>query len=117
MELSPETLKKRVEGYIERAKKEDGLQLYPLEEVEVFRVVGGTDSSGSCSGLGLGGRYGIKHDLVRGRFIDAIVYAVQQSDFYGWYCSSDNMDNPHHGFVVKADIQKLKKVKGLDELI
>ena len=92
-----------VRGYVERAKKVvkgglDQARIYPLKEEGLWKVVSGSnDESGWRKDIG----------FVKGRFIDAVAYAVQQPGFCGWYCSLENMNNPHHGYVKKFVPQKI----------
>ena len=117
--LDQETLDKRVRSYIKRAaRKNSNAPLYPLDMVGLFRIVGGTTDAGSASGLCSGDRYKIKNDIVEGRFIDVIAYAVQQRHFAGWYLSLDgNIDNNHHGYVEKIEPVDLTGIKFLDKPI
>lgn len=114
MIFSQERLLQQVQGYIKRAKTDKDVPFYPLHEEGIFRIIGGTNDMGSASGLSLGERYHIERNLVRGRFVDAVAYAVQQDLFYGWHCSADNMDNSNHGMVIKINPKELSKNKTLD---
>jgi len=92
-----------VRGYVERAKNVrpggyDNAGLYPLKEEGLWKVVSGiTSESGYRKDIG----------FVKGRFIDAIDYAVQQPEFCGWYCTLENMDNHNHGYVEKFVPKKI----------
>lgn len=96
-------LAKKVGLYIQRATRaRSDIPFYPLEEEGVYRVIGGT--------VGNRDRYEIK-ELFEGKFIDAIVFALQQPNFYAEWCSSDNPDNVNHGYVEKVTIKKLEDLK------
>ncbi len=85
-------LAQRVRCYVERAANNpDGIRLYPLNKVATWNIMSGSPESG--------GRLKI---VVHGRYVDAIVYAIQKGDFYGWYCgdeSPDSVKNCNNGYV------------------
>ncbi len=110
MAINNTNIDEAVRVYLRRAKREK-LPRYPLAEKGLYKIMGG---SGERS------REEIQQPFVVGRFVDAIAYAIQQSEFGGWWCSLDkpeDVDNCNHGYVVKIEPHALPKNKSLDSLL
>lgn len=108
--MRQEELIKKVRLYLQRAEQDSLIENYPLDKKGYWRIMGGSR-----------GTYGRRHrepmkDVIRGGFIDAVAYAVQQREFYADWCSWDDPSNCNHGKVEKIEIHKLKN-KGLAEVI
>tara|TARA_Y100000310_G_scaffold338793_1_gene429485 strand:- start:296 stop:649 length:354 start_codon:yes stop_codon:yes gene_type:complete len=104
--ISKQELEKRINGYIMRIRRKDVPKI-PLKQKGLYRVVSGSQ-----------GNYSHREtlDVVQGRFIDAIAYAVQQPGFTGWWCGWDAPDNCNHGKLEQIDPVKLPTNKKLDYL-
>lgn len=103
--ISHTELLKRVEGYLKRTRNDKLVKSYPLEERGFYSIISGSR-----------GDYGNRDTLaiVRGRFIDSIVYAVQKPGFVGEWCSwANNYDNCNHGKVEKIQVANLRENKTL----
>ena len=105
--LISKELEKRINGYLARAASHK-LDVFHLTERGLYRIMGGTTSE-----------YGDRRELaiVEGRFIDAIVYAVEHKEYVGWWCSRNQYDHSAHGFVKKVKIEKLPKSRDSDEFL
>ncbi|HLF54232.1 MAG TPA: hypothetical protein VI612_00740 [Candidatus Nanoarchaeia archaeon] len=100
LNLSQQQIVDQARAYLQRVERGDDHALsYPRDEKAIYKIV-----SGSL------GDFGTSEDiaLVEGRFIDAVVFAVQQENF----CGSWNSDpgNINAGYVVKAKIAKLEEL-------
>ncbi|MBN2459098.1 hypothetical protein JXB28_02340 [Candidatus Woesearchaeota archaeon] len=94
--IEPESLKQRIETYLERAKKnrEKDVPYYPLDQVATYEIIGGYD---------LDWRRQVDNRFVTGKFIDALVYALHQPEFYATWCDDDDLNNCNHGFIRRMD--------------
>lgn len=97
-------LENRVKGYLSRT----GLPKYDLEREGRYAIMGGARD-------GLSSRQQIS--VVEGRFIDALVYAVQEVKFLGDWCSWVPYDNCNHGEIYALKIRKSAKSKRIDNLL
>jgi len=110
IKMTNEGLVKRVEEYTHRMKTRD-VPRYALDEQGIYEIRGGSrDTTG----------YNEIPGLFRGRFVDVVAYAVQQTAYYGEWISSDDAGNCNNGHVKKYDAPKMTdvpEVKGLVEVI
>ena len=108
--LRDEVVLKRVRKYIKRMHNCNSLlPAYSLEEEGLFRVIGAVDES-DCK------RFDIEHSIVKGRFIDAIAYAVRLSYFYPAGAPQDP-GNSQSGYVIKIELVELEDSKSLDAIV
>lgn len=117
-----ENTQRLIQAYIEGASKKHNpsANVYPLDQVDTFRVFGGITIVGAISGSPLGNRYKIKDDIVHGRFVDAIAYGLQQPGFAGWQVSLDEhtlSSGFKNGYIEKISIMELTPSKELDALL
>jgi len=84
IQLTDKQLAKKIRGYLHRSKTDEDVKKYPLNKFGVYRIMGGVDDQGSCSGLLMGTRYFLSPSIVKGRFIDVLAHALRQENFYGW---------------------------------
>ncbi|MBI2045481.1 hypothetical protein HYT23_05460 [Candidatus Pacearchaeota archaeon] len=77
---------RRIKGYLQRPE----IITYALEREGRYKIISGTQ--GEFENVEL-------LDVVEGRYIDALVYAVQQGRFCGDWCSWDMPENFNHGKV------------------
>lgn len=92
--IEPEKLKQLVGSYLERVTRKNSAPRYPLDMVAIYEVIGGANLEGN--------RIAVDNSIMKGKFIDVLVYALHQNDFYGDWCSQDDMNNCNHGFIRKA---------------
>jgi hypothetical protein len=92
--ISEEELEKRVRGYLDRVKKGNALR-YPLQQRGTYSLI--TGSKGERG-------YREQFAIFQGRFIDAVVYLVQQPDFLGDWCGWQPYDNQNNGRIEKPKI-------------
>ena len=87
--MEKKNLARKVELYLQRTMRDTELEKYPLNEIAHWRVIGGAR-----------GDFGVQEptkEVLYGKFIDALAYAVQQSEFYGDWCAQDDPSNRNHG--------------------
>ena len=95
-------LARKVGLYLERARRDDLVENHPMNRIGYWRVIGE-------AGGGVGNRLGPIGDVLHGKFIDAVAYAVQQPGFYDAdLCSRDDSGNCNNGRVEKIKIRELK---------
>jgi hypothetical protein len=109
------TLVERVEAYLERIKEahpaDDPIQSYPLGKVAVWEIVAGYREDSENE------RKTLARPYVKGSFIDAIAFAVQQPEFY---CADEEVHDVKdsvcgHVRLARSPL-KLKKT-GIEDLI
>ncbi|MFH0701438.1 MAG: hypothetical protein V2A62_03300 [Candidatus Woesearchaeota archaeon] len=99
--MAEDDLVGKVQDYLARFKNDHSLPCYPLESQGLYQIIGGVISE-------KGGREPLK-EIVRGRFIDALAYAVQQPQFYAKFRPDDPCNN---GYVKRVKVCE-PKYKGL----
>ena len=106
MKITEDELESRIRLYLARTD----VRKYDFEKVGRYKIISGGQ-----------GDYGTTEilDVIEGRYIDALVCAVQQDNFCGFWCSWDS--GPNNGrveFVRENPVDKglgnslLKKLKG-----
>ncbi len=100
------TLAEKVRLYLVRAER-DHLLMMPLEKVGLFKLVGGDYGDQGQF------RKQMKPEFVRGRFVDAIACAVQQSPFYGEWCGHEDPSNCNNGRIELAELTRLERYKDI----
>jgi hypothetical protein len=103
-----EETKRRVKEYIERLKDDNDLPRYPPGEIGVFKVISARDSVSIDSE---------SSNIIEGRFIDAIAYAVNCREYYANWISPGSVNNCNNGHVVKVNVIRLREAEGLDEVL
>jgi len=106
--MKRQELARKVELYMGRARQDNLVENHPRDEMGYWRIMGGAMGD-------YGTREPIK-DILHGRFIDAVAYAVQQSKFYADWCSHDDPSNCNHGTVERIKVRELKDC-GLAEAV
>jgi len=106
--MKREELVRKVSLYLERAENDSLVENHPLEMEGYWRVMGGA--------MGDYGHRTPEKNIVQGKFIDAVAYAVQQPKFYADLCSDDDPRNCNHGKVEKIKAHELKD-KGLAKAV
>lgn len=106
--MKREELIRKINLYLKRAKEDTLVENHPLNRKGYWRIMGGGRSN-------YGRREPMKN-VVRGKFIDVVAYAVQQPEFYADWCTSDDPSNCNHGTVEKIEVRELKD-KGLSEVV
>ena len=99
--LKETDLARRVGLYFERMRHDD-IPKYKLDEVGTYRIMGGTKAELGHTPL---------PELFQGQFIDALIFALKQPDFYADWLSSDVIDNQNQGYIEKTIIRTLKDLK------
>jgi len=97
--VEPEKLKQRIGGYLERVKDRD-VPRYPLDMVAIYEIIGGTNLDDMMQ---------VNNNIMKGKFIDVLIYALHQPRFYATWCDEDNMNNCNHGFIRKAFEPDMRK--------
>lgn len=94
-------LLKKIQEYFERTITEPGkLRKYKPDEIGHWRVISGAIDSES-------NRREIS-EVLHGRFIDAVAWAVQEKEFYSTTLTLiTNYSRYEHGIVKKVNIQEL----------
>ena len=100
--MKQEKLVKKVNLYLKRAKQSPSVENHPIDREGYWRIMGGTTSA-----------HGLREpmkNVVQGKFIDAVAYAVQQSEFYSDRdrYTLDDPSNYFHGRVEKIKVRELK---------
>jgi hypothetical protein len=120
MKLDKETLQSRIKGYVNRMDNKRDVSSIPLDEEGIFIIMGG------CMGIKRNPsepakRKFLLNNVVKGRFIDVLKYALGLKEFYDGDLSEDNMSNHGHGFIKRCDdegaIPYIEKNEDLDYLI
>ncbi len=115
--LEDKNLARRVKLYIQRAGVGDDIEHHPLDEVGYWRIISGC-YGGQFSEPGW--QKPLK-DIVYGKFIDAVAYAVQQKEFYGRFQwggkPAISPGNCNAGKVEKINVIKLKAERGLAQIV
>ncbi len=96
--MAQNELVRKVQLYLKRIKKDKNFPSYSLEEEGTYRIVGGA--------LGDYGSREPMKDVFEGRFIDAVLYAIKQDDFYAEWCNHGDPSNCNHGYVEKIKVHK-----------
>ena len=98
-------VKDKIRLYLKRIARDKSLPRYELEEQGLWQVTPRLYSGyeKDCEIL--------RNKVLRGRFVDAIGYAVNQRGFYAEWCSEDNPDNRNNGHVRKMDTVNLSSDK------
>lgn len=99
--ISKQELENRIMGYVKRMNRRE-VQKISLEEKGLYRIIGGNDDT-----LG----------FVKGRFIEAIAYAVQEAGFPGDWCSWNFYDNCNHGRVERITPLSIRANSKLNYLL
>ncbi|MFA5887514.1 MAG: hypothetical protein WC852_02290 [Candidatus Nanoarchaeia archaeon] len=123
--MEKDELAQKVRLYLERLNKSPELKKcsYPLDETGLFRVVGAL--RGGYRGIRMFAIYSCEEEghrnsmktIFKGRFIDAIAFAVQQYEFYADFCDPKDPSCSYHGYVEKIDVCEATTKGLLEEII
>jgi nicotinamidase/pyrazinamidase len=109
--------KEKIRQYMERAENTGKIPIYGLHEQGKWDVLGGTFEKIVALGFS---SYDDKHPkrpiigIVEGRYIDAIVWAVEQNKFYGDWVT--NIDHSTNGYVMKHKTRSTIQLESDSEL-
>lgn len=105
--MEEENLKEMIESYIARTKEDNFIEEYSPEEEGYWRI----QEIGT-----VGGDLKKLQNTLKGKFIDAVAYAVQQEIFYPYRITETerNPGDETSGFIRKVPLYTVKD-KGLIE--
>jgi hypothetical protein len=98
--MEQKELERRVGLYLERAKRDREVINYPVDEVNHWKILSGS--------MGDHNERSFIGEVLHGKFIDAVAYAVQQFRFYSNLYSNEDPSNVDNGIIIKAEIHELE---------
>ncbi|MCB9359261.1 hypothetical protein H6503_04980 [Candidatus Woesearchaeota archaeon] len=98
----------RINLYIKRAERDDKVQIFPFEQVNIYQFIGGnTDEYGRRPEVG----------FYEGRFVDVLARTFLHPDFGGWYCDPKDTGNPNNGYIKLKDEPVITQVEPIENLV
>lgn len=106
--MEKEELARKVELYLKRAREDRSVKNYSINHKAHWRILSGI--------IGPDSQRDPLKEILRGRFIDAVAYAVQQQNFYSRRGPRDDPSYSMHGIVERLKVRTLEE-SGLTERV
>ncbi len=84
-------LRKRVTNYCIRMDEDPGVSNYHVDDSRCYKIISALDTKN---------RRVVLPDIIRGRFIDVVAYAVKQEGFYADFGRSVDTRSSNNGYLI-----------------